>query len=93
MYKNIIGKSKSSIILNEKFISMIIIENIIIVDANAWMIKYFSDDSLEYGEFSFSIRGIKDNKLISIPNHIMYQEYEDIVIIDPRIRDLKNINL
>lgn len=80
-------------IKKSKLFSMMIIEKINIVEAKAWIMKYFKTDSLELLEFILVNRGINDNKLISIPNHIINQEYDDKVIKEPKIIEIKNNNL
>lgn len=61
-----------------------------IEDANAWVKKYFNEDSVDINLLSL-IRGIKDNKLISNPIQAPSQEFEEIEIIDPVIKIPKNI--
>lgn len=51
------------------------------------------EDSEENKFLEFIIRGIKDNKLISSPIHILNQEEEEIVIKVPAIIDTKKIIL
>lgn len=69
------------------------IENKKIAEANAWIKKYFKEDSEENKFFVLIIRGIKDNKLISRPIQIFNQEVDEIAIKDPIIMDKKNTNL
>lgn len=45
-----------------------------IIDATAWVIKYFNDDSDEKIFFCLLNRGIIDSKLISRPIHILNHE-------------------
>lgn len=73
-----------------KFFSIIKIEKIKTVEANLWTKKYFILASLEQGLFFFTIKGIIDRRLISIPIHIINQEYAEITINDLNIRELKN---
>lgn len=75
------------------FIDIIIIENNKIVDAKAWVIKYFiaASDSNEF--FVLLINGIKDKRLISNPIHIPIQEYEEIEINVPENKNIVNIYL
>lgn len=70
-----------------------IIENKKIEDAKAWVKKYFNEDSEENKFFDLIIKGIKDNKLISRPIHILNQEVADTVITVPRTIELINKNL
>lgn len=67
-----------------------IIEKRRIVDAKDWIIKYFITASVGYILFVFFNKGIIDNKLISIPNHIIIQECAEIEIKVPKIKVLKN---
>lgn len=76
-----------------KFIDIKTIANIKIVDAKAWVMKYFIDASEENILFLLFIRGIIDNRLISKPIHIPIQVLEDIAISVPIIIDNKNSNL
>lgn len=73
---------ENKIILNNK-----------ILDAKAWVKKYFKDASEENKLLLFIERGIKDNKLISKPIHTLNQEEELIVIIVPLININKNKSL
>lgn len=69
-----------------------IIENKRIEEAKAWVKKYFNLLS-EVNKFflpSF-IRGIKESKLISKPIHAPSQEFDEIVINDPKINVIKKI--
>ena len=68
-------------------------ENKKIAEANAWIKKYFKDDSEENKFFDLIIKGIKDNKLISKPIQILNQDEEEIAIKVPVIIDIKNKNL
>lgn len=68
----------------------IIIENIKIKEAITWIIKYFKAASEGYIEFELFNKGIMDRRLISRPNHILIQEYEEIEIKDPIIKEIKN---
>lgn len=69
------------------------IENKKIEEANAWVRKYFSEDSEENKFFDLIIKGIKDNKLISNPIQILNHDEEEIAIKVPVIIDNKNKNL
>lgn len=62
-----------------------IIENNKILEAKAWVKKYFKDASDENKLLFFIERGIKDNKLISKPIHTLNQEEELILIKVPLI--------
>lgn len=82
-FTNFIFKNKKyKIIINKK-----------IAEAIAWVKKYFKEDSEENKFFEFIIKGIKDNKLISNPIHILNQEFEEIAIKVPKIIELKKRNL
>lgn len=61
-----------------------------ILDAKAWIKKYFKEASEEYRLLIFIIKGINDNKLISNPIQILNHEEEEILIIVPKIKVLKN---
>lgn len=61
-----------------------------IVEAKAWVKKYFNDASEENKFFEPIIKGIKDNKLISSPIHILNHDDEEIEIRVPIIIDEKN---
>lgn len=63
--------------VNSLFITKIIDINII-DDANVWIRKYFNEASDDIN-LLFLIRGIKDNKLISNPIHIVIHELEEII--------------
>ena len=67
-----------------------IIENNRILDARAWVRKYFSDASEENKLFNFIVKGIKDNKLISKPIQTLNQDDELILIIVPKNNVDKN---
>jgi len=60
--------------INSVNIIIIIIENRIIKEERAWVIKYFMADSDDNMFFVDVIRGMIDNKLISSPIHIPNQE-------------------
>lgn len=62
-------------------------------EANAWIKKYFKEDSEENKFFGLIIKGIKDNKLISNPIHILNQEFAEIVIRVPEIKEIEKSNL
>lgn len=66
------------------------IENNNVLEANAWVRKYFKEASEENRLFNFIVKGIKDNKLISNPIHTLNQEEELILIIVPKNRVNKN---
>lgn len=88
------------IILKEKFwkkklffkknIKNKIIEKSKILDAKAWVRKYFNEASEENKLLDFIIKGIKDNKLISKPIQTLSQDEEQILIKLPRNKVLKN---
>lgn len=67
-----------------------IIENNKILEAKAWVRKYFKDASEENKLFNFMVRGIKDNKLISNPIHTLNHDEEQILIIVPKNNVDKN---
>lgn len=67
-----------------------IVENNKMEEANAWVRKYFNEDSLDIKLLSF-IRGINDNKLISNPIQAPNHELAEIVIIVLIIKIKKNI--
>lgn len=67
-----------------------IIENNNILEASAWVRKYFKDASDENKLFNFIVKGIKDNKLISNPIHTLNQDEEQILIIVPKNKVDKN---
>lgn len=73
-----------------KKIKKVKIENKKMEEARAWIKKYFRDDSEENKFFVPIIKGIKDNKLISNPIHILNQEEEEIEIRVPKIIEKKN---
>lgn len=66
------------------------IENKKVAEAKAWIKKYLREASDENKFFDLIIKGIKDNKLISKPIHIVNHEDEEIVIKDPIIKDITN---
>ena len=70
-----------------------IIENSKILEAIAWIKKYFKDASEEKELFSFIDKGIKERRLIAKPIQILNQEVEEILIIVPKTREIKNSNL
>lgn len=76
-----------------KFLAIKINENNRIVEANAWIRKYFNELSLDVRLFFSWIKGMKANKLISKPSHIPIQELAEIEIKLPNIKINKNINL
>lgn len=70
-------------ILKKKY--KLIIENKIIIEAKAWVKKYFNELSVEIILLLF-IRGINDNKLISNPIQTLIQELVEILIKVPIIK-------
>lgn len=60
-----------------------IIENNKILEAIAWVRKYFNEASEENKLFNFIVKGIKDNKLISKPIHTLNHDEDLILIIVP----------
>lgn len=72
---------------------LIIIVNKNTAEAKAWIKKYLREDSEENKFFDLIIKGIKDNKLISNPIHILNQEFAEIVINVPEIKEMKKRNL
>lgn len=64
-----------------------------ILDAIAWVKKYFKDASEENKLLDFIERGIKDNKLISNPIQILNQEDDLILIKVPNINVKRNKSL
>ena len=62
-------------------------------EANAWIKKYFREDSEDIKFFVSFIRGINDNKLISNPIHALIHVFEEIVIKVPSIKVKTNNNL
>ena len=62
------------------------------VDAIAWIKKYFNEASVDIRLFLLLslIKGIKDNKLISNPIQAPNQEFDEIVIIVPVIKIIRN---
>lgn len=85
----LLSKKKFHSIINENKI----IENNRILDAKAWVKKYFNEASEENKLLFFIDRGIKDNKLISKPIHILNQEEDLTLIIVPKINVKKNKSL
>lgn len=75
--------------INSLKFKFIIIENIKILDVKAWAIKYFKADSEGYKFLLSFNRGIIERRLISKPIHILNQEYEEIVIKVPNIKEFK----
>ncbi len=69
-----------------------IIENNKILDAIAWVRKYFNEASEENKLFNFIVKGIKDNKLISRPIHTLNQE-EDLILIKVPINNVDKNNI
>lgn len=67
-----------------------IIKNNKILEAKAWVKKYFRDASEEYKLFIFIIKGINDKRLISNPIQTLNQEDEQILIIVPKNKVTKN---
>ena len=49
------------------------------IEATAWVIKYFNEASDWYFLFFFNIKGIKTIKLISIKSQHINQEFEEII--------------
>lgn len=80
-------------ILYIKLIESLIIENNNIVDAKAWIMKYFNLASAANILLDLFIKGIIESKLISNPIHILIQLYEEIVINVPENNEIKNNNL
>lgn len=76
---------------NNKLI--IIIENNKIIDAKAWVIKYFNAASEESIFLLLEIRGIIASRFISRPIHILNQLNAEIEIKVPSIRKFMNKNL
>jgi hypothetical protein len=70
-----------------------IIKNNKILDAIAWIRKYFKHASEENKLSNFIERGIKDNKLISKPIHTLNHEDEQIEIRVPKTNVKKNKSL
>lgn len=71
-----------------KFRDNVIILNNKIVEAKACVIKYFIVASEDIILSVFLIRGIIESRLISNPIHIPIQEYDEIAIIVPIIREV-----
>lgn len=67
-----------------------IIENNKILEAKAWVRKYFKEASEENKLFNFIVKGTKDNKLISKPIHTLNQDEEETLIIVPKNNVNKN---
>ena len=61
-----------------------------IEEAKAWVKKYFNLASDVYKLFEFIHKGMKDKRLISRPIQTLNQEEEEILIIVPAIREVKN---
>lgn len=70
-----------------KFNDKLIILNNKIVEARAWVIKYFIVASEVIILSVFLIRGIIESRLISNPIHIPNQEYDEIAIIVPNTKE------
>lgn len=70
-----------------------IIENNKVLEAKAWVKKYFNEASELNKLFVFIDRGIKERRLISNPIQILNHEEELILIIVPIINDKKKIIL
>jgi len=68
------------VVILELFISRIT-DIRIIVEAIDWTIKYLIADSADSMFFWLCISGIIDSRLISKPNHIPSQEYDEIEIM------------
>lgn len=64
-----------------------------ILEARAWIKKYFKEDSDENKFLDLIIKGIKDKRLISKPIQILNQELAEIEINVPKIIEKKNKNL
>lgn len=99
---SLVRRAEFNIIRNVEFISgainsfvnnIKIIENRRIIDAKAWVIKYFIADSDENIFFVDVIKGIIERRLISRPIHILNHEYEQIEIRVPIINVLKKMIL
>lgn len=67
-----------------------IIENRSILEAIAWVKKYFKEASEENKLFNFIVKGIKDKRLISKPIQTLNHEEEETLIIVPKNRVDKN---
>lgn len=91
-------EAKMILILELKFVVIFhsikkenkIIENKRILEAKAWVRKYFNVASEENRLFNFIVKGIKDNKLISNPIQILNHDEEQILIIVPKNKVAKN---
>lgn len=70
-----------------------IIQNNKLLDAKAWIKKYFNEASVDNIFSLFIIKGINDNKLISNPIQILNQFIELILIIVPLNNENKNNSL
>lgn len=68
-----------------------IIENNNKEEAKAWIKKYFKDASVDIKLFVLIIKGINDKRLISNPIQALNHEFEEMVIIDPKIIVKKKI--
>lgn len=74
-FRIIKGKHKDSVLLFILvLVIIIIIENKIIVEAIAWVTKYFRDASVRYIFLFLENNGIIESKLISNPSHIPIHE-------------------
>ena len=70
-----------------------IIKNSKILEDNTKIKKYNKNAYKEKKKFSFIDKGIKERRLISKPIQILNQEEEEILIIVPKTREIKNSNL
>lgn len=70
-----------------------IIENNRVLEAKAWVKKYFKEASEVNKLLDFIERGIKDKRLISSPIQILNQEVEDTLIIVLKIKVKEKSNL
>lgn len=68
-------------------------ENNNVLDAKAWIKKYFKEDSEENKFFFIIIKGIKERRLISNPIHSLSQEVDEIAIKEPKIIEQKKTSL
>ena len=66
------------------------IANSNILEARAWVRKYFRAASDDFKLFISFIKGINANKLISRPIHILNQLFEDMVMVVPTIMEVVN---
>jgi len=80
-------------IIGDLWCRSIIIAERRIIEARAWIRKYFSADSVIRWLLVFEVRGIKDRRLISNPIQAPYQEVDDTEINDPTINVSMNINI